>query len=663
MEKNNTTHTVQIRDFTFWPEDIEINCGETIEWLIKNNISEYSRVYNDDEKFFILEIGDLGIESDMLKKGQKFSCTFETKGTYSIVCLNYPRLKQIVKVQDPNAELEEEKSCEDTSKIRDSTNDDSWDLDYQNLDDSFGENDLEEDFCEFPSENLIEMMAEKQDFLQITNVLEKMSKGISRTSIIQSFPNQFDKKRRRSRPTSKADSISKSLQPSSPTNKSTVSINYNMTPINENFEKTTSEDEFEDFQQISNRKLDAIVVNQLSQISQEIDNELSISKENSLRNSKNLEKSLELQNNYKKQDMIEILEIDNSFDMIDEDRLQEVNMKYNFSSAKKKDRSNDNIDCISKCLENLQKMIVSTEVAQDSKKDAFSSVDSQINFVKDDEKYFYENYTDYSKKDLRNFSKKVGKKLTNTENIALNSLKSRYDVAAFLIGEVSQKPEDDLKLGKLEVDQDSTSDNLDSSKSFLNYNDIYRKSSIDQVSNPTLSIDQVFMGQYFNENYLLNSISEGKGNDLDIMSNFYPETNNLNQSNNMTMEDQNKVDSADYLSVDPSYISFNKNSKLLEDLSVNQDSRAMPNLLDEINVDTANKSSSKLLEDLAVHSETKSRHSVKMRLDSMTDAKDKSHLNIQDELDVTNKKPNFFQQVPNTKTSNHGYKSLQDDQV
>lgn len=201
-------------------------------------------------------------------------------------------------------------------------------------------------------------------------------------------------------------------------------------------------------------------------------------------------------------------------------------------------------------------------------------------------------------------------------------------MAAFLIGEVSQKPEDDLKLGKLEVDQDSTSDNLDSSKSFLNYNDIYRKSSIDQVSNPTLSIDQVFMGQYFNENYLLNSISEGKGNDLDIMSNFYPETNNLNQSNNMTMEDQNKVDSADYLSVDPSYISFNKNSKLLEDLSVNQDSRAMPNLLDEINVDTANKSSSKLLEDLAVHSETKSRHSIKMRLDSMTDAKDKSHLNI-----------------------------------
>lgn len=696
MEKNKTTHTVLIRDFTFWPEGLEVNYGDTVEWIVKNNKSEYSRIYNDDEKFFILEIYELGIESDMLKKDQKFSYTFEAKGIFSITCLNYPRLNQVVKVIGIEGEAEEQPTGKEISKVRDSTNDDSsnysWDLEPEDLDDNYQHNYIDdEDFCEFPSENLIEMLAEKQDFLQITDCLEKLSKGISRTSILQSFPRQFDKKRN-SKPVSKVDSHSQNDVPSSPTNTHSISVNYNLTPLNEKFEKINSEDEFEDFQQINNRKLDALVVNQLSQISNEIGNELN--RESSLRNSKNLEKTIEISNSCKQQDMIEIQEIDNSFDMIDDEKLSEVNMKFNFSSGKKKDRNSDNIDCISKCLENLQKMMVSTD-NQDNKEDVFSSVDDLIKFSKEDEKSFYANYAEYSKDELIKSTIKVGKSLSRVEDIAQSSLKSRYDVAAFLIGECSGKANDDLKIGKFECDQESTSDLLDYSRSFANYdyNDVYIKSSIEQAFFNMQSNDWIPQ-----ENFLQNSISEYQCNEVDNANNFYLESNNLHQSEIMSMDDQYRIDSEDHLSVDPLYINLRKNSKLLEDISVNHDSKIAPSLLedisvnqdskmapslledlsvnhdskiatslleeisvnydskiapsllDDLNVEPANKGNPKLQGDLAiaVHNETKNRYNNNTPRDLLSDL-NSPRLNIQDELDVNNTKSTFFQSNLNQK--------------
>jgi len=92
---------VKLSAMTLEPSTLTVEVDEIVEWTIGRNDSQYSSVYKPGERYFILAIKELGIESDKLYTGKSFSHKFENPGSYTITCLNYPGIKQKVKVTLP----------------------------------------------------------------------------------------------------------------------------------------------------------------------------------------------------------------------------------------------------------------------------------------------------------------------------------------------------------------------------------------------------------------------------------------------------------------------------------------------------------------------------------------------------------------------------------
>ena len=87
------TTMVDIKNNMFSPQEITIKAGDTITWT-NQDPATHNVDFDDDDDY-----DDYDIESPMLKKGETFSHTFNTPGTYSYDCDVHPFMKGKVIVQ------------------------------------------------------------------------------------------------------------------------------------------------------------------------------------------------------------------------------------------------------------------------------------------------------------------------------------------------------------------------------------------------------------------------------------------------------------------------------------------------------------------------------------------------------------------------------------
>ncbi len=80
---------VDIKDYAFGPQKITIKKGTTVTWT--NQDSAKHDVMPDDES-------DAFKASQLLGKGESYSFTFNTAGTYSYFCSPHPYMKASVEV-------------------------------------------------------------------------------------------------------------------------------------------------------------------------------------------------------------------------------------------------------------------------------------------------------------------------------------------------------------------------------------------------------------------------------------------------------------------------------------------------------------------------------------------------------------------------------------
>lgn len=416
MDPSHKTYEVLVRDFQFFPADLDINCGDTLTWLIKDNNSEFSKVYSNQDRYFILYIEGDDIESPMLRKGDKFTHKFENRGNYLISCLNYPRLRQQIDVALFTFEEEKDNTTIDPTSIAQSTVD-SEDFDLQDEE----QYNLDED-CEYPTENLIEMQAKKEDYSQITECLEKLSKGISRANIIDSFPNLFRRSNR---------SEISSQNNSNKGGKITPSIGGSRKDTQPcNGDKTIEEDDLSIAYEDVN-KVDKMVVSHQNQISKELD----VQMEKDLNAGTILDTPVFAQLN-------QINEISdnnsNSYDILPVDCGIITQSGYTF-------KNDANTDSIFNCLTNQQKMMC-PQGLDIEKSNCFLGVDNFFQYCKKvDNNGKIDEIRGYNKHTLVEKILEKGKLvLSSKEKTALEIMEERFFAANFLqeVGDLSDEPDD-----------------------------------------------------------------------------------------------------------------------------------------------------------------------------------------------------------------------------
>eukprot|EP01017_Pseudomicrothorax_dubius_P018006 TRINITY_DN20075_c0_g1_i1.p1 TRINITY_DN20075_c0_g1~~TRINITY_DN20075_c0_g1_i1.p1 ORF type:complete len:348 (+),score=73.70 TRINITY_DN20075_c0_g1_i1:108-1151(+) len=94
------TIEVKLTNFQFIPNRVEIENGESVRWTVLDNKPPYeSRVYVDDERFFVIAVVEMDVESGNLRRGDTFEIKFEEPGVFKVKCWNFPRLEMTVKVR------------------------------------------------------------------------------------------------------------------------------------------------------------------------------------------------------------------------------------------------------------------------------------------------------------------------------------------------------------------------------------------------------------------------------------------------------------------------------------------------------------------------------------------------------------------------------------
>jgi amicyanin len=83
------TDRVEIRNFSYAPSKITVRKGTTVTWTNQDNERHDVRPDNPDEDF---QAGPL------LARGESYSVTFNTVGTYSYFCTPHPFMKGTVEV-------------------------------------------------------------------------------------------------------------------------------------------------------------------------------------------------------------------------------------------------------------------------------------------------------------------------------------------------------------------------------------------------------------------------------------------------------------------------------------------------------------------------------------------------------------------------------------
>lgn len=94
-------HIEEIRNLTFTNDTLKIKKNDVVEYLVaKHHQSTYNSLYQEVNRFFILHIQEVDIESPSLYQNQNFCYRFREAGIYNVYCLNYPKMRQTVIVED-----------------------------------------------------------------------------------------------------------------------------------------------------------------------------------------------------------------------------------------------------------------------------------------------------------------------------------------------------------------------------------------------------------------------------------------------------------------------------------------------------------------------------------------------------------------------------------
>lgn len=91
----------EIRNFKFTNEKLRLKRNDVVAYTVgQNNQSQYSSLYKDTSRFFIIYVEEHSKESPPLFFGDSFEYQFKEEGLYTIYCLNYPKIRQQIVVED-----------------------------------------------------------------------------------------------------------------------------------------------------------------------------------------------------------------------------------------------------------------------------------------------------------------------------------------------------------------------------------------------------------------------------------------------------------------------------------------------------------------------------------------------------------------------------------
>ena len=82
--------TVQIQDFTFAPSIIKVKKGTKVTWINQDSV-EHNVVSDSDSP-------QKGLNGPLLSRGESYSFTFDTVGTYTYHCTPHPDMQAAVEV-------------------------------------------------------------------------------------------------------------------------------------------------------------------------------------------------------------------------------------------------------------------------------------------------------------------------------------------------------------------------------------------------------------------------------------------------------------------------------------------------------------------------------------------------------------------------------------
>ncbi len=89
--KQSSTNEVEIADFSFRPGKITVKKGTTVKWTNKDTAKHDITPDSPSENFKA---------SELLAKGESYSFTFNTTGTYTYNCSPHPYMKGSVEVTE-----------------------------------------------------------------------------------------------------------------------------------------------------------------------------------------------------------------------------------------------------------------------------------------------------------------------------------------------------------------------------------------------------------------------------------------------------------------------------------------------------------------------------------------------------------------------------------
>lgn len=76
---------VEIKNYKYIPQNVTVKIGQTVMWTNNDTV--------------LHDVVGSGIESDYLQKGEKFTYTFEEKGSYQYICSIHPWMEGEVIVE------------------------------------------------------------------------------------------------------------------------------------------------------------------------------------------------------------------------------------------------------------------------------------------------------------------------------------------------------------------------------------------------------------------------------------------------------------------------------------------------------------------------------------------------------------------------------------
>lgn len=198
------THVQEIKGLKFPAETLKIALRDSIRYKISaQQVCEYSSLYSQQTRFFILYIEEVNKESPPLFKEDVYEYKFIEPGIYTVCCLNYPKLRQTVIVEAEKGFGNENGICsvENLSEISQMESEVS--VSTLNQESMFFQSEENSNLMSLKKEDRIFQGEETRNisslksvggnnFRSIGSCLELLSKGATSESVLTKFPELFE---------------------------------------------------------------------------------------------------------------------------------------------------------------------------------------------------------------------------------------------------------------------------------------------------------------------------------------------------------------------------------------------------------------------------------------------------------------------------------------